>query len=380
MAKVVGGFASSHSPLMMLPTGELWETHAQNDPRNRELVKMPEGKRVTYDELLASADPEIAKVINRETFDQRIEALQDGLNDLNKRFGETKPDVVVMFGDDQSEFFFDDNMPMINVYWGETIQLVPRTIREDMSESAKVSARAYGEDDRPYPVDRDLGLKIIEGLCEQDFDVSHSQFQRGERTAGPSARPRGTWTWSDPRSRGASACRTRSHSQSPAGSMAWTCRSFRSRSTRATRRTGSARSALTSSVRPSARSSTDWTATRQSRSPASGGLSHFVVDEELDRLALKGLEAADGGVLSYAAAAPPAVRHDRDPELGRDGWRDGQHEDGNHRLRARLPHGRRHRLRLRRRPLAALGDRQRETSRRVERAPRSRGAFLLLSR
>ncbi len=54
MAKVVGGFGSSHSPLMSLKTGELWETHAQNDPRNRELVQDARaGKRVTYDELLA---------------------------------------------------------------------------------------------------------------------------------------------------------------------------------------------------------------------------------------------------------------------------------------------------------------------------------------
>jgi chromosome segregation ATPase len=31
---------------------------------------------------------------------------------------------------------------------------------------------------------------------------------------------------------------------------------------------------------------------------ASGGLSHFVVDEELDRMALKGLESADAGTLT----------------------------------------------------------------------------------
>ena len=76
MAKVVGGFRSSHSPLMSLLSGELWEIHAQNDPRNGELVKMPEGKRVTYDELLTQADPAIATVVNREVFDQRIDALQ----------------------------------------------------------------------------------------------------------------------------------------------------------------------------------------------------------------------------------------------------------------------------------------------------------------
>ena len=45
-------------------TGELWAVHAQNDIRNRELVQAPSGKRVTYDELLAEADPAIANQVN----------------------------------------------------------------------------------------------------------------------------------------------------------------------------------------------------------------------------------------------------------------------------------------------------------------------------
>src|SRR5688572_14025489 len=175
MAKVVGGFGSSHSPLMSLLTGELWESQAQNDPRNNGLVMMPEGKRVDYDVLLANADSSIATMVNREVFEQRIDNLQEGLDELQRRFVETKPDVVVMIGDDQDEFFFDDNMPMINVYWGETIRLVPRTIREGASPAQIVSAKAYGEDDRDYPVHRDLGLHIIDSLVNQDFDVSQTQ-------------------------------------------------------------------------------------------------------------------------------------------------------------------------------------------------------------
>ncbi len=297
MAKVVGGFASSHSPLMMLPTGELWETHSQNDHRNRELVKMPEGKRVTYDELLATADPEIAKMVNRETFDQRIEALQDGLNDLNKRFGETKPDVVVMFGDDQSEFFFDDNMPMINVYWGETIQLVPRTIRPDMSEAAKVSAAAYGTDDRPYPVDRDLGLKLIEGLCEQDFDVSHTQFEKAEYggSIGPatwyldmerSTKPR---RFGLPHAFSFPVARWFDGMDVPIVPISInTCYPPNWIGPKRAYALGAAVRKIVDGL------DSDKTVAFA----CSGGLSHFVVDEELDRLALKGLEAADGNTLS----------------------------------------------------------------------------------
>ena len=138
MAKVVGGFGSSHSPLMSLP-GELWAVHAQNDLRNRELVQAPSGKRVTYDELLPEADPAIANQVNIPEFERKVANIQAGLDELKRRFTETKPDVVVMFGDDQSEFFFDDNCPTINVYWGDSIKMIPRTIRDDMSAAQKMS-------------------------------------------------------------------------------------------------------------------------------------------------------------------------------------------------------------------------------------------------
>ena len=143
MAKIVGGFASSHSPLMSL-TGELWAVHAQNDLRNSELVRPPDGKLVSYEELLASADPGIAELSNVETFTGRVENIQKGLNDLQDRFESVNPDIVVMFGDDQSELFFDDNMPSINVYWGDTMKVLPRKITPDMSPARKMSALAYG--------------------------------------------------------------------------------------------------------------------------------------------------------------------------------------------------------------------------------------------
>jgi 3-O-methylgallate 3,4-dioxygenase len=297
MAKIVGGFGSSHSPLMSLTSGELWETHAQNDWRNRELVKMPEGKRVTWDELLASADPEIAKVVNREMFDQRIEALQDGLDDLNKRFADTRPDVVVMFGDDQSEFFFDDNMPMINVYWGEEIQLVPRAVRPDASESQKVTAAAYGTDDRPYPCDRDLGLKIITELCDMDFDVSHTQYQKEEYGGkiGPANWYLDMDRTTKPRRFGLphafSFPIARWFDGMDVPIVPITINTCYPPNWIGPRRAYNLGKAVRQIVE-------GWDSDKNVAFACSGGLSHFVVDEELDRLALKGMENADASILT----------------------------------------------------------------------------------
>ena len=53
MARIVAGFASSHTPLMSLP-GQDWAKRAEDDKRNRELIRPRDGAHVTYDELLAA--------------------------------------------------------------------------------------------------------------------------------------------------------------------------------------------------------------------------------------------------------------------------------------------------------------------------------------
>src|ERR687883_756100 len=140
MAKIVAGFASSHTPLMSLP-GQDWAKRAEDDKRNRELIRPGDGAHVTYEELLASADPKIAEQLSEEIFCRKFATIQENLNELGRSFAETDPDVVVMFGDDQDELFFDDNYPMISVYWGEVFTHIPRLgNRPNMSDAMKISS------------------------------------------------------------------------------------------------------------------------------------------------------------------------------------------------------------------------------------------------
>src|ERR1700687_2271691 len=99
MAKIVAGFASSHTPLMSLP-GQDWAKRAEDDKRNRELIRPTDGAHVTYDELLSSADPKIAAQIDEDFFCRKYARIQQTLDELQRTFAEINPDVVVMFGDD----------------------------------------------------------------------------------------------------------------------------------------------------------------------------------------------------------------------------------------------------------------------------------------
>src|SRR5207302_9026816 len=77
MARIVAGFASSHTPLMSLP-GQDWAKRAEDDKRNRELIRPQDGAHVTYDQLLASADPKIAEHIDQDVFVRKFGCIQQG--------------------------------------------------------------------------------------------------------------------------------------------------------------------------------------------------------------------------------------------------------------------------------------------------------------
>ena len=297
MASIVAGFASSHTPLMSLP-GEDWGKRANDDMRNRELIRPRDGKRVTYDELLESADPSIAEQIDEEIFCSKYNAIQVALNELQDTFAQVDPDVVVMFGDDQDEMFFDDNYPMISVYWGHVLTHYPRrTNRPGLSEAMRIAAAVYGTEVIDYPVETKLGLHLIEQLVNRDFDVAQRRYMQPEYggTIGPA-----TWyldfkRTTTPRRQGMAhafafpVCRWFAGKRPPMAPITInTCyppnwisprRAF----------------ALGRAVREAIEA---WDSDARVAIVTSGGLSHFTVDEEIDRRALEGLTSADGDSLS----------------------------------------------------------------------------------
>ena len=296
MAKIVAGFASSHTPLMSLP-GEDWSKRADDDRRNRELIRPRDGAHVTYDELLASADPAIKDQLSEAIFCRKYAAIQRSLDELDRAFATVDPDVVVMFGDDQDELLFDDNYPMISVYWGETLMHYPRaTTRPDMSEAMRIAGAVYGTEEIAYPIETGLGLHLIEQLVDGDFDVAHSRYLKPEvgGTIGPA-----TWYLDYQRSRPP-------RKQGMAHAFAFpVCRWFHGKRPPMVPITINTcyppnwisprrAFALGRAVREAI---LGWDSDARVAIVTSGGLSHFTVDEEIDRLALEGLTDAKPDVL-----------------------------------------------------------------------------------
>ncbi len=293
MAKVVLGIGSSHSPMMSLPP-ELWHDMGERDKKNPMLSAPPDGKIRTYEELLEKADPSISERLTPEHFRSQSDAIQRCLTSLADTLADAKPDVVVIVGDDQEEFFFDDVMPSLAVYWGDSIRLIPRAPGD--SPSAKASAWGYGDVEMDVPVDAALGLHLIEQLGDADFDVAQCRYQKdayGGHVGGSGYLPNFDRT-TQPRRQGLphaySFVVKRLMNNVPIPMVPVIQNTFYPPNQVTPKRCYALGNALGKAIE-------EWDSDARVAMIASGGLSHFVVDEEIDRLALDAMKNKDAETL-----------------------------------------------------------------------------------
>ena len=174
MADLVLAIGSSHSPLLASPP-EDYAKHAEIDAGGRPLIDAS-GKRVTYGELLEQADPAIADEIRIEVLEEKHQRCNAAIQRVGADLAAAELDALIVIGDDQHEQYFEDNMPSILIYWGETIENRELQLGEDAPAFWRKARSQYHERDGvvSYPVAADLGLHLIEQLVARDFDVSHA--------------------------------------------------------------------------------------------------------------------------------------------------------------------------------------------------------------
>lgn len=174
MAEIVLGVGASHSPLLNSPA-EDYPKHAEKDAEGRPLVDAY-GNKATYGELLERADPAIKDQIRMEVLEERTEACTRNIERLDKAIHDANLDTLIIIGDDQNEQYSDDNMPAILIYRGDTIVNNPLNLGPDAPEFWKKARSQYHTKEGPieYPVDSHLAAYLIDELMDADFDISQA--------------------------------------------------------------------------------------------------------------------------------------------------------------------------------------------------------------
>lgn len=179
MAKVVLGLGASHAPQINIPPA-MWTIHGEGDKTETTDMFLPDMRAVSYEEALAQANPNLAKEINAETWQTRWDACQNGVDGVRQALIDANPDVLVMFAADLSALFLDDGMAAVSVYTDDTIVNVPRPMTPETPPSnvAAAWANGWGEGavDKPYAVASELAGHVLEQLTREHFDVIPSRY------------------------------------------------------------------------------------------------------------------------------------------------------------------------------------------------------------
>ncbi len=182
MAKLVAAFGSSHS-IMLVSQREDWQHGFRViDTKNAHYYDK-QGNKTDYEALLAAAPADAEAMVTPEKMSERYDASEAAMDQLHERIKAARLDVLLIVGDDQTELFRTTNNPAIAIYYGDTIR---NTAREPASPSDNwvKSARMWRHEpaqDREYPVKSDLAQWLIRELCDRDFDITAMDgLERGQ--------------------------------------------------------------------------------------------------------------------------------------------------------------------------------------------------------
>ncbi|MFL6694899.1 MAG: protocatechuate 3,4-dioxygenase [Ramlibacter sp.] len=156
--------------MLNAPLGD-WSRFIERDRLRQHLDRS--GRPVTYDQLLASAPADMDRQLAPEVFADRHQRALAEVERLGAVVRRARLDVLIVVGDDQKELYGDDNMPAILLYRGETIRNVP--LREHPGPDwARAASARYFEQDQPrdYPVHSVLAHHLIDRLIDAEFDLS----------------------------------------------------------------------------------------------------------------------------------------------------------------------------------------------------------------
>lgn len=172
MARIVTGFGSSHS-IMLVSRREDWQHGFREvDPRNAHYFDRA-GDPTTYAALLAQAPADAESRVTPQRMGERFDATQAAMDTLRARIAAARLDALVVVGDDQAELFDTRNNPAFAVYYGATIRNAKRPDEPSAHwYAAARHARQEDSADRHYPVHAALGRWLCRDLSDRDFDIT----------------------------------------------------------------------------------------------------------------------------------------------------------------------------------------------------------------
>ncbi len=180
MAKIALGLGTSHTP-MLLASDETLVRFRETDEKIKHRDK--EGRPASYAELLERADPRMAEMVAPAELVARQNQARAATAHIAKVLNNATLDALIVMSDDQDEAYLEEARPTFAIYYGETIlnsNEQHEQYRRRFPEWYVQNRQAFFEDKAPraYPVDSKLALHLIDWLMDNGFDPASSKCMR----------------------------------------------------------------------------------------------------------------------------------------------------------------------------------------------------------
>lgn len=171
MARLIAAFGSSHS-IMLNATLDDWLKNFRIRDRTLSFYDRS-GRALSFAEAEALAPPDAAELIAPARIQERFAAAHANIARMKAEIAAARLDALIVVGDDQHELFHDQHMPSIGIYYGDTIRnAAPAPVAEgDWFARARMGFREPA-DPAHHPCDARLALHLIDGLVGREFDVA----------------------------------------------------------------------------------------------------------------------------------------------------------------------------------------------------------------
>lgn len=172
MARITAAFASSHSVMLTCELEDWLTRFVAADQRIAHFDY--EGNPCTYAELERRAPKTAGALITPEAITRRFEETAAAMERMKAEVLAAKLDALIIVGDDQRELFPERVQPALGIYYGETIRNAARRTDIPADDWYRRAQERRREPGAPvdYPCHAPLALHLILGLTERGFDVT----------------------------------------------------------------------------------------------------------------------------------------------------------------------------------------------------------------
>jgi catalytic LigB subunit of aromatic ring-opening dioxygenase len=166
-----------------------WDCFEVTDPKNDELYDAA-GTRHSYDELLAERAGQVSDRVNVDTWRGLWDHWQKSLSDLAALLNDAQPDLVVIIGNDQRESVYLDNQPGILLHVGDELVDQPIGSDEKVQRRARSRARDLAEwsysptTSSGHPGAPAFAEHLVTSVLSAGFDPAISNTWPGDRSIG----------------------------------------------------------------------------------------------------------------------------------------------------------------------------------------------------